>query len=155
MDCCCNDLTAFKIEINQILGRLFSQYYNITFLSLVDSDGNIVDYQIHSLSQGDVKKKLDEVLKKTLDFKIATTKAAKILGFETAQETFTRGDSHIIVSYEISSYFLVIYIEMSKPLIDVFDFEKFNEKIELIIIELKKKLKIYNLIKKMKIFYEM
>ena len=139
-DCCCNNLTAFKIEINQILGRLFSQYYNITFLSLVDSDGNIVDYQIHSLSQGDVKKKLDEILKKTLDFKIATTKAAKILGFETAQETFTRGDSHIIVSYEISSYFLVIYIEMSKPLIDVFDFEKFNEKIELIIIELKKKI---------------
>ena len=87
-----------------------------------------------------MKKKLDEVLKKTLDFKIATTKAAKILGFETAQETFTRGDSHIIVSYEISSYFLVIYIEMSKPLIDVFDFEKFNEKIELIIIELKKKI---------------
>ena len=29
---------------------------------------------------------------------------------------------------------------MSKPLIDVFDFEKFNEKIELIIIELKKKI---------------
>jgi hypothetical protein len=140
-DCCQNsNLTSFKIEVNQILGRLFSQYYNITFLSLVDSDGNIVDYQIHSLSQGDVKKKLDEVLKKTLDFKIATTKAAKILGFETAQETFTRGDSHIIVSYEISSYFLVIYIEMSKPLIDVFDFEKFNEKIELIIIELKKKI---------------
>lgn len=140
-DCCQNsNLTSFKIEVNQILGRLFSQYYNITFLSLVDSDGNIVDYQIHSLSQGDVKKKLDEILKKTLDFKIATTKAAKILGFETAQETFTRGDSHIIVSYEISSYFLVIYIEMSKPLIDVFDFEKFNEKIELIIIELKKKI---------------
>ena len=125
-DCCSSsNLTSFKIEVNQILGRLFSQYYNITFLSLVDSDGNIVDYQIHSLSQGDVKKKLDEILKKTLDFKIAT---------------FTRGDSHIIVSYEISSYFLVIYIEMSKPLIDVFDFEKFNEKIELIIIELKKKI---------------
>jgi hypothetical protein len=29
---------------------------------------------------------------------------------------------------------------MSKPLIDVFDFEKFNEKIELILIELKKKI---------------
>lgn len=56
-DCCSSsNLTSFKIEVNQILGRLFSQYYNITFLSLVDSDGNIVDYQIHSLSQGDVKK---------------------------------------------------------------------------------------------------
>ena len=140
-DCCTNsNLTTFKIEVNQILGRLFSQYHNITFLSLVDSDGNIVDYQMHSLSSGESKKKLEDVLKKTLDFKIATTKAAKILGFETAQETFTRGDSHIIVSYEISLYFLVIYIEMSKPLIDVFDFEKFNEKIELIIIELKKKI---------------
>ena len=29
---------------------------------------------------------------------------------------------------------------MSKALIDVFDFEKFNEKIELILIELKKKI---------------
>ena len=140
-DCCSSsNLTTFKIEVNQMLGRLFSQYYNITFLSLVDSEGNIVDYQIHSLNSGDSKKKLDEVLKKTLDFKIATSKAAKILGFETAQESFTRGDSHIIVTYEISNYFLVIYIEMSKPLIDVFDFEKFNEKIELILIELKKKI---------------
>ena len=140
-DCCSSsNLTTFKIEVNQILGRLFSQYYNITFLSLVDSEGNIVDYQIHQLQSGDSKKNLDEILKKTLDFKIATTKVAKILGLDTAQETFTRGDSHIIVSYEISSYFLVIYIEMSKPLIDVFDFEKFNEKIELIIIELKKKI---------------
>ena len=140
-DCCSSsNLTTFKIEVNQILGRLFSQYYNITFLSLVDSEGNIVDYQIHQLTSGDAKKKLDEILKKTLDFKIASTKVAKILGLDTAQETFTRGDSHIIVSYEISSYFLVIYIEMSKPLIDVFDFEKFNEKIELIIIELKKKI---------------
>ena len=140
-DCCSSsNLTTFKIEVNQILGRLFSQYDNITFLSLVDSEGNIVDYQIHQLKSGDAKKKLDEILKKTLDFKIASTKVAKILGLDTAQETFTRGDSHIIVSYEISSYFLVIYIEMSKPLIDVFDFEKFNEKIELIIIELKKKI---------------
>ena len=138
--CCCNNLTAFKIEINQILGRLFSQYYNITFLSLVDNEGNIVDFQMHKLGETDDKKKLIEVLKKTIDFKIATTKTAKILGFESAQETFTRGDSHIIVTYEISEYFLVIYIEMSKPLIDVFDFEKFNEKIELIIIELKKKI---------------
>ena len=140
-DCCSSsNLTTFKIEVNQILGRLFSQYYNITFLSLVDSEGNIVDYQIHQLQSGDSKKKLDEILKKTLDFKIATTKVAKILGLDTAQETFTRGDSHIIVSYEISSYFLVIYIEMSKPLIDVFDFEKFNETIEFIIIEIKKQI---------------
>ena len=138
--CCCSNLTEFKIEINQILGRLFSQYYNITFLSLVDNEGNIVDFQMHKLGETDDKKKLIEVLKKTIDFKIATTKTAKILGFESAQETFTRGDSHIIVTYEISEYFLVIYIEMSKPLIDVFDFEKFNEKIELIIIELKKKI---------------
>ena len=29
---------------------------------------------------------------------------------------------------------------MSKPLIDVFDFEKFNDKIELILIELKSKI---------------
>ena len=29
---------------------------------------------------------------------------------------------------------------MSKPIIDVFDFEKFNEKIELILIELKTKI---------------
>ena len=74
------------------------------------------------------------------DFKIATSKTAKILGFESTQETFTRGDSHIVATYEISGYFLVIYIEMSKPLIDVFDFEKFNEKIELILIELKAKI---------------
>ena len=140
-DCCStSNLTAFKIEVNQILGRLFSQYYNITFLSLIDSEGNIVDYQIHSLSQGDAKKKIIEVLKKTIEFKISTTKAAKNLDFETAQETFTRGDSHIIVTYEINTYLLIIYIEMSKALIDVFDFEKFNEKIELILIELKKKI---------------
>ena len=85
-DCCCNNLTAFKIEINQILGRLFSQYYNITFLSLVDSDGNIVDFQMHKIGQTDDKKKLVEVLRKTIDFKIATTKAAKILGFESTQK---------------------------------------------------------------------
>ena len=68
--CCCNNLTAFKIEINQILGRLFSQYYNITFLSLVDIDGNIVDFQMHKIGQTEDKKKLIEVLKKTIDFKI-------------------------------------------------------------------------------------
>ena len=139
-DCCCNNLTAFKIEINQILGRLFSQYYNITFLSLVDNNGNIVDFQMHKIGQTQDKKKLTEVLRKTIDFKIASTKAAKILGFESTQETFTRGDSHIVATYEISGYFLVIYIEMSKPLIDVFDFEKFNDKIELILIELKSKI---------------
>ena len=54
--CCCNNLTAFKIEINQILGRLFSQYYNITFLSLVDSEENIVDFQMHKIGQTDDKK---------------------------------------------------------------------------------------------------
>ncbi|MCQ2818199.1 MAG: hypothetical protein MJ252_13110 [archaeon] len=140
-DCCSSsNLTSFKIEVNQILGRLFSQYYNITFLSLLDSEGNIVDFQIHTLNPGENRKKLEDVLKKTLDFKIASTKAAKVLGFETATESFTRGDSHIVVTYEISGYLLVIYIEMSKPLIDVFDFEKFNEKIELILIELKKKI---------------
>ena len=112
-DCCSSsNLTSFKIEVNQILGRLFSQYYNITFLSLVDTDGNIVDFQMHKIGQTDDKKKLVEVLKKTIDFKIATTKAAKILGFESTQETFTRGDSHIVATYEISGYFLVIYIEM-------------------------------------------
>jgi predicted regulator of Ras-like GTPase activity (Roadblock/LC7/MglB family) len=142
MDDCCSkgNLNNFKIEVNQILGRLFSQYYNITFLSLLDSDGNIVDYQIHSLTPNDSKKKLDDILKKALDFKIASIKAAKLLGFDTSAETFIRGDSHIIVSYEIDSYLLVIVIEMSKPLIDAFDFEKFNEKIELILIELKKKI---------------
>ena len=32
MDDCCSkgNLNNFKIEVNQILGRLFSQYYNIT-----------------------------------------------------------------------------------------------------------------------------
>lgn len=142
MDDCCSkgNLNNFKIEVNQILGRLFSQYYNITFLSFLDSDGNVVDYQIHSLTSSDSKKKLDEILKKAIDFKISTIKAAKLLGYETSSETFVRGDSHIIVTYEIDSYFLVIVIEMSKPLIDVFDFEKFNEKIELILIELKKKI---------------
>ena len=54
--CCCNNLTAFKIEINQILGRLLSQYYNITFLSLVDSEENIVDFQMHKIGQTDDKK---------------------------------------------------------------------------------------------------
>lgn len=142
-DCCCyqkTSLTNFKVEVNSILGRLFSQYYNITFLSLLDLDGKIVDYQIHSLSPTAMKKKVDDILKKTLDFKIATSKAAKLLGFETSQETFVRGDSHIVVTYEIDLYLLIIYIEMSKPLIDAFDFEKFNEKIELILIELKKKI---------------
>ena len=85
-------------------------------------------------------KKINWSIKKTIDFKIATTKTAKILGFESTQETFTRGDSHIVATYEISGYFLVIYIEMSKPIIDVFDFEKFNEKIKLILIELKTKI---------------
>lgn len=142
-DCCsCSDLTSFKIEVNQILGRLFTQYYNITFLSLVDDSGVVVDYQIHSVNPGDTKKKLEEVLKKTLDFKIASTKVAKILGFETAHESYIKGDTHIVVTYEILNYILIIYIEMSKPLIDVFDFEKFNVKIELILLELKKKIEI-------------
>jgi hypothetical protein len=142
MDECCPkiNLTNFKMEVNQILGRLFSQYYNITFLSLLDSEGNIVDFQIHSLSPTDTKKKMEDILRKTLEFKIATTKTAKLLGCETSSETFIRGDSHIIVTYEIEFYLLVIFIEMSKPLIDAFDFEKFNEKIELILIELKRKI---------------
>jgi len=142
MDDCCskNNINTFKIEVNSILGRLFSQYYNITFLSLLDSEGNVVDYQIHALTPTDSKKKLDDILKKALEFKISSTKAARLLGYETSSETFIRGDSHIIVTYEIEAYFLIILIEMSKPLIDAFDFEKFNEKIELILIELKKKI---------------
>jgi predicted regulator of Ras-like GTPase activity (Roadblock/LC7/MglB family) len=143
MDDCCykGNLSTFKNEVNQVLGRLFSQYYNITFLAFLDNDGNVVDYQIHSSTQSnDSKKKLEEILKKALDFKISSTKAAKLLGYETASETFIRGDSHIITTYEINGYFLAMVIEMSKPLIDAFDFEKFNEKIELIILELKKKI---------------
>jgi hypothetical protein len=138
--CCPEDLSTFKIEVNQLLGRLYSQYYNITFLSLLDDEGNIVDIQIHSPHSTESKKKVDEILKKTIEFKIATSKAAKLLGFDTASETFTKGDSHIIVTYEILNFLLIIFIEMSKPLIDSFDFEKFTEKIELILIELKKKI---------------
>lgn len=142
MDECCpkSQVNKFKVDVNQILGRLFSQYYNITLTSFIDSDGNVVDYQIHTLAQSDKKKKLDEVLKKTVEFKIATTKAAKVLGFDTSSESFIKGDSHIVFTYEIEYYFLVLVIEMSKPLIDSFDFEKFNQKIELILIELRNKI---------------
>ena len=151
-ECCCGDelfsgskskitknSEEFKKDVNSILGRLFSQYYNITFLSMLDPDGNITDFQIHSLNSEN-KKKVDEILQKALDFKIASTKAAKLLGFESSCESFIRGDSHIIVMYDIQLYLLVIIIEMSKPLIDAFDFEKFNEKIELILIDLRKKI---------------
>jgi predicted regulator of Ras-like GTPase activity (Roadblock/LC7/MglB family) len=142
MDDCCykGNLSSFKNECNQILGRLFSQYYNITFVGFLDSDGNIVDYQIHALSSNEMRKKLDEILKKAIEFKLATTRASKLLGFDSSSETFVRGDSHIVVTYEINNYFLVMVIEMSKPLIEAFDFEKFNEKIELILLELKKKI---------------
>jgi hypothetical protein len=142
MECCCpnSNIITFKGEINQILGRLFSQYYNITFLAFLDSNGFIVDYQIHSLSQNEAKKKIDDILNKALEFKISSSKAAKLLGFDTCTDSFIRGDTHIVVNYEIQQYLLVIFIEMSKPLIDAFNFEKFNEKIELIIIELKKKI---------------
>jgi hypothetical protein len=142
MDECCykGNLSTFKNEVNQILGRLFSQYYNITLVGFLDSDGYIVDYQIHSLTSSDMRKKLDDILNKAVDYKLATTRAAKLLGYDTSSETFVRGDSHIVVTYEINNYFLVMVIEMSKPLIEAFDFEKFNEKIELIILELKKKI---------------
>ncbi len=130
---------TFKQDINSILGRLFSQYYNITFLSFLDSEGKVVDYQIHS-SSVNKKKKLDEILKKTVEFKIATTRTSRLLGFDTSTETFMKADSHIIVTYEIQSYLLIIIIEMSNPLIEAFDFEKFNQKIELILIELKKRI---------------
>lgn len=141
--CCCPDeiITQFKIDINLILGRLFSQYYNITFLSFIDENGIVVDYHIHSLNQkSEINKKLEEVTKNAVEFKIATIKAAKLLGFSSTSDTFIRGDSHICVTYDIEGFFLIIVIEMSKPLVDSFDFEKFNEKIELIIIELRKKI---------------
>jgi len=142
MEECCSktNLTNFKLDINQILGRLYSQYYNITFLSFIDYDGYIIDFQIHSQMWKESKKKIDEILKKTLDFKLSSIKTAKLIGYESTSQTFIRGDSHIIVTYDIEGYLLIIYIEMSKPLIDAFDFEKFNEKIELILIELKKKI---------------
>jgi len=140
-DCCSKtNLTDFKREINQILGRLYSQYYNITFLSFIDFDGSVIDFQIHSQMWKESKKKIDEILKKTLDFKLSSIKTAKLIGYESSSQTFIRGDSHVIVTYDIEGYLLIIYIEMSKPLIDAFDFEKFNEKIELILIELKKKI---------------
>ena len=143
MECCCPEeiVTQFRIEINLILGRLFSQYYNITFLSFTDENGQVIDYHIHSLShKSENNKKLDEISKNAIEFKISTIKSAKLLGFSTTPETYIRGDTHICVTYEIDGYFLVIIIEMSKPLVDSFDFEKFNEKIELIIIELRKKI---------------
>ena len=142
MDDCCykGNLSTFKNEVNQILGRLFSQYYNITLVGFLDSDGYVLDYQIHSLTTSDMRKKLDDILNKAVDYKLATTRAAKLLGYDTSSETFVRGDSHIVVTYEINNYFLVMVIEMSKPLIEAFDFEKFNEKIELILLELKKKI---------------
>lgn len=146
MDCFCpeENITQFKIEVNQILGRLFSQYYNITFLSFLDSDGVVVDYHIHYINQKkEMIKKLEDISKQAVDFKISTIKAAKILGYDTTSETFFRGDSHIVVTYDLEGYFLIIIIEMSKPLVDSFDFEKFNEKIELIILELKKKIQSY------------
>ena len=144
MDCCCpeENITQFKIDVNQILGRLFSQYYNITCISFLDEDGLVVDYHIHSLNNQKTEtfKKLEEISKAAVEFKIASIKASKLLGFSTSSETFFKGDSHICVTYDIDNYFLLIIIEMSKPLVDSFDFEKFNEKIELIIIELKKKI---------------
>jgi len=151
-DCCGDDLFSvtkqkstknteeFIKDVNNTLGRLFSQYYNITFLSLLDPEGNITVFQIHSLGNSEHKKKVDEILQKALDFKIASTKAANLLGFESGSESYIRGDSHIVVMYDIQLYLLVIIIEMSKPLIDAFDFEKFNEKIELILIDLRKKI---------------
>ncbi len=129
----------FRQEINSILGRLFSQYFNVTFLSFINSEGVVVEYQIHS-SSANQKKKLMEISKKALEFKLATTKAARLLGFDSTPETFIKADSHIIVTYEIELYVLIIIIEMSNPLIDEFDFDKFNQKIELILIELKKKI---------------
>ncbi len=143
MDCCCPEeiITQFKIDINLILGRLFSQYYNITFLSFSDENGQIVDYHIHSLNQkSENNKKLDDITKQAIEFKISTIRTAKLLGFSSSTETFIRGSCHICVTYEIEGFYLVIIIEMSKPLVDSFDFEKFNEKIELIIMELRKKI---------------
>ena len=133
----CTD--SFRQEINSILGRLFSQYFNVTFLSFIDPEGFVVEYQIHS-SSANQKKKLMEISKKALEFKLATTKAARLLGFDSTPETFIKAESHIIVTYEIELYVLIIIIEMSNPLIDEFDFDKFNQKIELILIELKKKI---------------
>ena len=52
-----------------------------------------------------------------------------------------KAESHIIVTYEIQSYLLIIIIEMSNPLMEAFDFEKFNQKIELILINKKLKKK--------------
>ena len=132
-------IDPFRTDINSILGRLFSQYFNVTFLSFINSEGHVVEYQIHSSSTNQ-KKKLMEISKKAFEFKLATTKAAKLLGFDSSPETFIKADSHIIVTYEIEFYLLIIIIEMSNPLIEEFDFDKFNQKIELILIELKKKI---------------
>ena len=126
--------------MNELLGRLFSQYYNLTFVSLIDPTGNIIDLHIHKTEKKDMKKKAEEIIKKALDFKAAASKAASILGYDTSKETFFKGDSHIVITYEIDEFLVVMLIEMSKPLIDSFDFEKYNDKLEMIIIELKKKI---------------
>jgi len=54
---------------------------------------------------------------------IATTRTSRLLGFEESKEIITKADFHIIVKYEIQSYFLLI--EASK-------FEKFYQKMKII-----------------------
>lgn len=145
MDCCCpdEDLTEFKKQINKDLGTLYSEYFNITYSCLIDDNGYIVDYHIHSdeKDKSNIIDKVKDLAIKACEFKMSSIKAAKLLGFKTTSETFIKADTHIILTYELMNYLLVIVVEMSSPLIECFDFEKFKEKIDPILLNLRQVIK--------------
>ena len=73
-----------------------------------------------------LNKKVEGVLEQMVSFRIAQTKMAKELGFDTSRETFIRGEESIVIMVEVlPDFLLVVLMEMNPLKVDFFDCDQY------------------------------
>ena len=80
---------------------------------------------------------MEKILEKTVSFKIAQRKIAKEMGFDTSKEVFIKGDSSVVIIYEITNeHSLVLFFEMNALKVEFFDCETYITTIDDLVVNL-------------------
>ena len=77
-----------------------------------------------SLAQ--LKRKVEQVLERVVQYRISSLKFCKELGFDTSREVFLKGENSIILMIELNmEYQLVIFLEMNPLKVEFFDCDQY------------------------------
>ena len=69
---------------------------------------------------------MEGLLEQIVSFRIAQTKMAKELGFDSSRETYLRGESSIAIMVEIvPNFLLVVLFEMNALKVEFFDCDQY------------------------------